>query len=179
MTGRVHAVRADVRRDEEVASRLRGAVGARGPQLVALAARPLVEADVAVDLVRRDVHEPLARLARPLQEHVRAEDVRAQDGVRLQDRPVDVRLRREVHHRISALGGPRDGSAIGDVAVDELVLNVLEVRAVAAVRQLVEDDDAVPGSRESAREMRADEAGAAGDENAHRGKPSRGRTGEP
>ena len=46
----------------------------------------------------------------------------------------------------------------------ELVLDAVEVRAVAGVGQLVEDDDLVARRREPAHEVRADEAGAAGDE---------------
>ena len=58
-------------------------------------------------------------------------------------------------------------SGIGDVALVELVLDALEVRAVAGVGQLVEHDDLVAGRREPPHEVRADEAGAAGDEDAH------------
>ena len=57
---------------------------------------------------------------------------------------------------------------VGDVALVELVVDAGEVRAVAGVGQLVEDDDLVPRLREAADEVRADEAGAAGDEDAHR-----------
>ena len=65
-------------------------------------------------------------------------------------------------------GRPRDRVGVGDVALMELVLDALEVRAVAGVGQLVEHDDLVAGRRETANELRADEPGAAGDEHAHR-----------
>ena len=58
---------------------------------------------------------------------------------------------------------------VGDVAVVELVLDALEVRAVARVRQLVEHDDCVALGRKTPRERRADEARSACDENPHRG----------
>jgi hypothetical protein len=47
-----------------------------------------------------------------------------------------------------------------------------EVGRIARVGQLVEDDDVLAGCDEALREVRADEAGAAGDEHAHRRKPT-------
>ena len=74
----------------------------------------------------------------------------------------------------TALGRPRDRVGVGDVALVELVLDSLEVRAVARVRELVEDDDLVARLGEPAHELRADEARAAGDQHAHgRRVPSR------
>ena len=67
----------------------------------------------------------------------------------------------------TALGGARDRVGVGDVALVEVVLDAFEVRAVAGVGQLVEDGDLVAGLDEPAHELRADEAGAAGDEHAH------------
>ena len=61
-----------------------------------------------------------------------------------------------------------DRLGIGDVALVEVVLDAVEVRAVARVGELVEHDDLVARRGETAHEMRADEAGAAGDEDAHR-----------
>ena len=43
----------------------------------------------------------------------------------------------------------------------------MQVREVARIRELVEDDDVVAGRGEAPCEVRADETGAAGDENAH------------
>ena len=56
-----------------------------------------------------------------------------------------------------------------DRAVDELVLDVLEVLAPARVGQLVEDDDLVAVvAHAHAHEVRADEAGTAADQQPHR-----------
>ena len=65
-------------------------------------------------------------------------------------------------------GRRRDRVGVGDVALVELVLDALEVGAVAGVGQLVEDDDLVAGGGEPPDEVRADEPGAAGDEDAAR-----------
>ena len=70
----------------------------------------------------------------------------------------------------------RDRFRVGDVALVELVLDALEVRAVARVRELVEDDDLVAVRGEPPREVRADEPGAAGDEDFHAGRVSRDRS---
>ena len=60
---------------------------------------------------------------------------------------------------------------VADVPVDELdpVLHVGEAAAVAGIRQEVEDDDAVVGMafEPVVDEVRADEAGAAGDDEEH------------
>jgi hypothetical protein len=60
-----------------------------------------------------------------------------------------------------------DIGRLGDVAFVELDL-IRKIRAVARVGQLVEHDDVVACAQEPLREMRADEARAAGDEDAHR-----------
>ena len=59
---------------------------------------------------------------------------------------------------------------IADVAFQELDVGALEICPVARVGQLVEDDDLVAGRGQALGEVRADEAGPAGDEHAHRGK---------
>ena len=103
-----------------------------------------------------------------VEQHLGAEDVGEDELGRAEDRPVDVRLGREVDDRLCAGRRRGDGVRVGDVALVELVLDAVEIRPVAGVRQLVEHDDLVARAREPPREMRADEAGAAGDENAHR-----------
>jgi hypothetical protein len=77
-----------------------------------------------------------------------------------------VRLGREVDDRFAACARERHVGGLRDVAVVELDLGG-QVRAVPGVRQLVEHDDLVPGAEQPFHEVRADEAGAAGDENLH------------
>src|SRR3712207_8040362 len=55
----------------------------------------------------------------------RSEHVRADDGLRLEDRPVDVRLGGEVDDRVGAVGRARDDVRVRNVALDELVLHVV------------------------------------------------------
>ena len=63
-----------------------------------------------------------------------------------------------------------DGVGVLDPAVDELDVEVLEVLAPAGVGELVEDDDLVAVlAHAQADEVRADEAGAAADEQLHAG----------
>ena len=102
-----------------------------------------------------------------VEQHLRPEHVGEDELGRSHDRPVDVRLGGEVDDRVDAVGGPCDRSGIGDVALVEVVLDALEVRAVAGVRQLVEDGDLVARLDETAHELGADEARPAGDQHAH------------
>ena len=61
-----------------------------------------------------------------------------------------------------------DHRAVADVAVHEACASTpSQVREVARVGQLVEDDDVFAGGREPLDEVRADEAGAAGDQDRH------------
>ncbi len=85
-----------------------------------------------------------------------------------------MRLGGEVDHRLTAIERLLDGRAIGNVALDEAVARVrrnrLEVGQVAGVGQLVEDRDfvlGVPHQQALADELRADEPGAASDQDAH------------
>ena len=97
--------------------------------------------------------------------------------LRAEDRAVDVGLGGEVDDRVAARGGALDGVGIGDVADDELVLDALEVRGIACVGELVEHDDVVALAARAADEVRADEAGATGDEHAHRHRVAADRSG--
>ena len=103
----------------------------------------------------------------PAQEDVRAEDVGLDELGAAQDRTVDMRLGREVHDGVAACSCVADRDRVGDVALVELVRHAFEVRPVARVRELVEDDRVVAPRREEPHEVRADEAGAAGDEDPH------------
>ena len=132
------------------------------------------DADRAVDLVGRDVDEPVhAGPPRSLEEGEGALHVRRDERAGVRDRPVHVALGREVDHRVDLLHQFPDEGRVADVAADEEVARVgrevREVRGVARVGQGVQvDDRAVGVARELvAHEVRADEAGAAGDEEAH------------
>ena len=135
----------------------------------------------AVDLVRRDMQEPergaLRRRksggerARGLEEDVRARHVRVDERAGAVDRAVDVRLGGEVQDgaRPVRLEDRPHRGRVGDVGLDEdeagVALAFGKAGAVAGVGQLVHDDDAGRGLLERvADEVRADETGAAGDE---------------
>ena len=66
---------------------------------------------------------------------------------------------------IDALHGAAHSGAVGDSALDEGVVEAVEVAAVAGA-EVVENDD-VGSALEVFDEMAADEAGAASDEDAH------------
>src|SRR5256885_15864523 len=135
--------------------------------------------DGAVHLVRRDVDEArdLEVLDR-LQQRVDAEDVGPQELVGLHERPIHVGHRGEIDHRVDAAGDVADQLAVADVAVDEgvarIALDVLQVRRVARVGELVEVDDGVVGARREdvSNEVRADEAAPTRDEQLHPPSPA-------
>src|SRR3989475_192178 len=84
----------------------------------------------------------------------------------------------EIDHRVDAAGDVADQLAVADVAVDEgvarIALDVLQVRRVARVGELVEVDDGVVGARREdvSNEVRADEAAPARDEQLHPPSPA-------
>jgi hypothetical protein len=80
-------------------------------------------------------------------------------------------LGREVDDRLAAGGSLLDRAMIRDVALVELVRDPGEIRGIARIGELVEHADLVAGAGKTPDEVRADEAGSAGDEHAHRGKP--------
>jgi hypothetical protein len=94
-----------------------------------------------------------------LEQHLRAAELGSAEVLGSENRTVDVGLGGEVDDRSAALGGLRDVSRLGNVPVMELD-PVRQVRAVARVRELVEDDDVVAKREPSLDELRPDEAGA-------------------
>jgi hypothetical protein len=94
--------------------------------------------------------------------------VRRDERVGLGDRAVDVRLGGEVDDRVDAV--QRAGHRVGvlDPRVDELHVQAREVLAATGVGELVEHDDlvAVLGQAQPD-EVRADEPGAAADQELH------------
>ena len=93
--------------------------------------------------------------ARGLQQDVRALHVGHDERLGAADRPVDMRLGGEVHDRVAAADGARDGRRVLDRAVHEadVVDHVVEVLAPAGIGQLVEHGHlvAVVGERAGAR----------------------------
>ena len=175
----VHAVRPDVRGDEEIASRLRRAVGARRAERVALE-RGASRLQIAVHLVGRDLDHPRSVVASPFEQRHRAVHVGAHEDRGVEHGAVDVGLGGEVDDGIAAGRRRGDRGPVGDVALDELDVEVGEVRRVPRVRQQIEDDDVVAAGDKPPHEVRADETGPAGDEHAHPVKGTRdGRTQPP
>ena len=106
--------------------------------------------------------------ASAIEQNICPEDVGLDELGRTEDRAVDVRLRGEVENRLATLCRCGDGAAVGDVALHELDVRALEVRAVARIGELVEDNDLVACGGEALCAVRADEPGATGDEDSHR-----------
>ena len=176
---RLHAEAADPRADQVVGAGLGRGVG-RGRVVGRVLGEALgvVELEVAVDLVGRDVVEALVVLPHGLEDRVGAEDVGPDERARVVERVVVVRLRGVVHDRV-VLGHQRvDHVVVGDVADHQLhaVLGQRRERLLAGgVGQLVEHRDAQVGVvDEVVHEVRPDEPRASGHEKAIHGAESRG-----
>jgi hypothetical protein len=106
--------------------------------------------------------------ARGLEQGLRAEDVGAEEAAGVEDGEAVVRLGGEVDDRVDALLGeePLGGVKVADVADREPDAELVEVARIAGVGELVECDDVVVrmALEPPADEIRADEPGAAGDE---------------
>ena len=163
---RVDAERPHVCRDQEVARRLGGAVRARRVERVRLR-RGATRLEVAVDLVGRDLHEPRTRVAHVLEQHLRPAKLGAAEVLRREDRTVDVGLGGEVDDRLAAARRAGNVGGLRNVALVKVDV-CRKIRAVARIGQLVEHDDIVACEQQPLGEMRADEARAACDEDAHR-----------
>ena len=125
--------------------------------------------------------QPRAVLADRLEDRVRADQVRLDERLRVVQRVVHVRLGREVHDHVALADQAVDERRVADVAVHELdlVLDRLQALAVARVGQGVEHDHLVLRvvAHRVVDEVRADEAGGAGDEQLHDASTSRGSDG--
>ena len=95
-----------------------------------------------------------------LEQHLDAVEVRVPELLGREDGAVDVRLGGEVDDRVAAAACAREVVGLGDVALVELDV-LREVRPVAGVGELVEDDDVLARTEQPFDEVRADEAGAA------------------
>jgi hypothetical protein len=98
----------------------------------------------------------------------------AHECVGIGDRAVDVRLGGEVHDGVDRGRRLRDGHGVLDRAVHEGMVDVAQVLAPPRVRELVEDHDVVAVVADAVPdERRADEPGAAADQQPHVGTPTR------
>jgi len=136
--------------------------------------------EAAVHLVGRNMQEAECALrprfqslpvtARGSQQCVRADDIGLDEGLRPENRAIDMRFGGEVHHRKRFVLGEQlgDQGLIADVAVHEYMVTVglqaVEVLGVPGISQEIEVNDA--RQSEPARgehEVSADEASTAGD----------------
>ena len=167
---RPHAEGAVPRADQEVGARLRGAVGARrAVGRLLREARRVIEGEVAVDLVGRDVVVADAVLARRLEERVGAHDVGAQERLGVGDGVVVVALRRVVHDGVVPGDDAVEKLAVADVPhheLDTVLRQARDVLRVAGVGELVEHGHVHAGVPvdDVVHEVAADEAAASGDD---------------
>jgi hypothetical protein len=117
-------------------------------------------------------HPPDAGSERSREERLGAEHVGAHErGTRL-DRPVHVSLCRQMHDRVDSLERALHRKRIANVTLQEAVagmlghtLQVLEIPRVGEQVE-VDDLDVAPFREEQANQVRTDESGAAGDQDA-------------
>src|SRR5205814_9237884 len=126
---------------------------------------------VAGHLARRDVVQtPHAGAMRSFEQRLRAEDVRAEEAAGVDHREAVVRLGGEVDDDLDPLLAEQalDKLAVADVPLNEAHVQSVEVARVARVREEVERDDVVVRMppEPPVDEVRADEAGGAGDKEA-------------
>ena len=157
---------------EQVGGRLGGAVGAARAvgRLLGEAGR-VVQRQVAVDLVGGDVVVAHAVFAARLDQRVGAVDVGPEERARVGDGVVVVGLGGVVDHGVGLGHEAVDQVGVADVAHDELDAvggQPGDVLGVAGVGQLVEDGDVDAGvlAHDVVDEVGADEAAAAGDDDA-------------
>lgn len=157
---------------QQVGGRLGGAVrGARAVGRLLGEAGRVVQRQVAVDLVGGDVVVAHAVFAARLDEGVGALDVGLEERARVGDGVVVVGLGGVVDHGVGPGHEAVDERGVADVAHDELDSvrgQARDVVGVAGVGQLVEDGDMDAGvlAHDVVDEVGADEAAAAGDDDA-------------
>ena len=128
----------------------------------------LVEFEIPVDLVGRDVVQPNAVRAHRLQHRVGADDVGVEKGLGVGERIVDVCLRGEVHDGVGLGDEFRHQFGVGDIALHQT--NGVRYRrqrfAAAGVGERVEHRDLVLTHR-AVHEVGADEARTPGNQQSH------------
>lgn len=156
--------------DQEVRCRLRGTVGAaRAVRGLLGEARRVVEGEVAVDLVGRDVVVADVILARRLEERVGPLDVGPQERLRVGDGVVVVALGRVVDDGVVPGDDAVEKPAVADVPhheLDTVLRQARDVLWVAGVGELVEHGHVHAGAvvDDVVHEVAADEAAPAGDD---------------
>ncbi len=157
-------------------------IGRVGP-VGAVLAEQAGGAQLAIDFVGRDLQEakavaprrvePPPVVQRPLQQDHGAEDIGLDEGRRPVDRAVDVAFRGEVIDGARMMIGEDRAHrrAVADIRLDEdmpaALGNRRKIVEIAGIGELVDGDDALAVGDEGADHGRADEAGAAGDEDGH------------
>lgn len=168
--GGAHAEGAVPGAHEQIGGRLGRAVGARRMiRRLLREARRVVEGEVAVDLVGRDMVVAHIVFSCGLEERVGALDVGAQERLGVRDGVVVVALRRVVHDGVVPGDELVQESAVADVPhheLDAVVGQPRDVPRVARVGELVEHGHVHAGVvlDHIAHEVAADEAAAAGDD---------------
>ena len=99
-------------------------------------ARGIVEREITVHLVGRDVMEAQIMLARRLQERERALDVRSQKRRRVEDGVVIMALGGKVHDRIGICSELVDELGIADIAMHEGHAVLRQTRYVVRVTRI-------------------------------------------
>src|SRR5579883_171639 len=80
-----------------------------------------------------------------IEEHLRSQNVGADEGTGVENAAIDMALGREMDDAVNALDGGPHGLAVGNVAMHEAIARIVsrirQVRQVAGVGQSVEIDD--------------------------------------
>ena len=96
---RLEPIRMEVTRHQQIRAGLRRAIRTRRRKRRLLRERPRL--DRPIHLISRHLQIPQTPLPRRLQQHMRALHVRHDELLRTRNRPIHMRLRREIHHRLS------------------------------------------------------------------------------
>lgn len=113
------------------------------------------------------MYESCAGLTSPLEEYVRAKHIGVNELSRTEYRPIDMSLRGEVDADVAAIPRSTHDVAVSNVALDKVVRDTVKVRAVARVRELVENHDGVAATHEAFNKTAPDKAAPSRHENAH------------
>lgn len=175
-------VRAVVSHDQEVRAGLRSRIRARRLEVRLLREEQIrtVERQIAINLIGRNLMIAVdAVLAAGIEQHARADDIRLQENLRILNRAVDMRLRREIDDdiRLLLLKNAVNRLAVRDIRTDELEVlllhRALKRLEIARIRQLVDADNAVRRMllEHIVNKIRTNKPGPAGHNNIHVDSP--------